>query len=271
MLGRIFRRPPARRARRAAAVGSVLAALVGLSACGSGPAGPAAPGASVGSRLDSPIPASILHLPLTDSTGKATSLASFHDKIVVINDVTTLCQETCPMDTENLVDTARAVDRAGLGDRFEFLSVTVDPQRDTAAQLAAYRQLYSPAPANWKALTGSAADLATLWKYLGVYYERVPEDSPPATNWRTGEKLTYDVNHADEVFFLDTAGHERFVIDGPGHVASGTALPAPMSSFLSDEGRQNLDHPKGDAWTVPQALKVLGWLSGRPIPSATAN
>jgi protein SCO1 len=268
VLGKAFRRRSLRRACRVAVVGAALAVLAG---CDRAPTGPPAPGASSGTRLDGPVSASILHLSLTDSTGKTASLASFRGKIVVINDAMTLCQETCPLDTANLVATARAVDRAGLGDRVEFLSITVDPQRDTPAQLAAYRQLYAPPPANWKTLTGSAADLATLWKYLGVYYERVPEDNPPATNWRTGQKLTYDVNHADEVFFLDAAGHERFVMDGPGHVEPGTTLPAPMSSFLNDEGHQKLEHPEADAWTVPQALRVLGWLAQRPISAASAH
>ncbi len=243
----------------------MLGVLAALAGCQAGKPAPAPPPGSIGTRLDGPVPPAIMHLPLVDSTGRRVSLASFRNRIIVINDVTTLCQETCPLDTANLVAAARAVDRAGLGDRIEFLSITVDPRRDSPVQLAAYRQLYTPAPTDWAALTGSAADLSTLWKYLGVYYEQVPEDDPSATNWRTGEKLTYDVNHADELFFLDPAGHERFIMDGPGHVEAGGALPAPMYSFLNEEGHQKLDHPEGDAWTVPQALRVLGWLARQEI------
>jgi cytochrome oxidase Cu insertion factor (SCO1/SenC/PrrC family) len=246
-------------------IGVVLGVLTAIAGCQAGTPAPAPPPASIGTRLDGPVPATILQLPLIDSTGRQVSLASFHSRIIVINDLTTLCQETCPLDTANLVAAARAVDRAGLGDRIEFLSITVDPRRDSPAQLAAYRQLYSPAPPDWAAVTGSAADLSTLWKYLGVYYKQVPEDNPSATNWRTGEKLTYDVNHADELFFLDPTGHERFIMDGPGHVEADSALPAPMYSFLNDEGHQKLDHPEGDAWTVAQALRVLSWLAHHDI------
>jgi hypothetical protein len=50
----------------------------------------------------------------------------------------------------------------GLGNRVVFLSITVDPGRDTRAQLAAYRNLYAPAPADWLTPTAVMA-----WVYRG--------------------------------------------------------------------------------------------------------
>lgn len=93
---------------------------------------------------------------------------------------------------------------------------------------------------------------------------------PHATNWRTGHKLTYDIDHADELFFLDPHGHERFVMSSPGHVEAGS-LPAPMRSYLDTTGRRNLTHPGGGTWTVSQALQALAWLTGQPIPIASAD
>ena len=57
----------------------------------------------------------------------------------MISDVMTLCQESCPLDTANVVAAARPVERAGLDSKVVFLSITIDPGRDTVAQLAAYR------------------------------------------------------------------------------------------------------------------------------------
>jgi protein SCO1/2 len=231
---------------------------------------PAAPPASVGTRDDRQLPRSVLTLPLVDSSGRPTSLSAFAGRILVVSDVLTLCQETCPMDTADLVDTARAVSAAGLGDRVEFVSITVDPDRDTPARMAAYRRLYAPTPANWAALTGSAASLTALWHYLGVYHQRVAEYGSTATDWLTGRPLTYDVTHSDLVFFLDSGGRDRFVVDGVGHVAAGDRLPAALSGFLSDEGRHNLAaSPSAGTWTVGQALAVVSWLVARPIPGAS--
>jgi hypothetical protein len=36
---------------------------------------------------------------------------------------------------------------------------------------------------------------------------------------------------------------------------------------MDAEGRQNLTDPVPEAWTEPQALQVLSWLTGREIHS----
>jgi protein SCO1/2 len=202
---------------------------------------------------------------LVASSGARFDLASLAGKVVVISDVMTLCQETCPLDTANIVAAARAVDRAGLGSNVEFLSITIDPTRDTPTQLAAYRHLYAPAPSNWMVATATPTTTATLWKQLGVYIERVPDTPPAPRNWRTGQPLTYDLTHSDEVFFLDRQGHERFLFDGAPHVAPGAPVPAALSKFLDAQGHKNLTQPDSLAWTLPQELDVLSWLTDREI------
>ena len=225
----------------------------------------APPPDTVGTRIDAAVAPRILDLPFMDQAGASTSLAAYRGKILIVSDMMTLCQETCPVDTATLVQTARSVERAGLGGRVEFVSITVDPQRDTPARLAAYRALFAPAPADWTVLTGSATAITELWTYFGVYYQQVPEDQPAATDWMTGRPLTYDVDHADLVFFIDPAGHERFAIDGAGHVEPGTVLAPRLDHFLDADGRDNLDHPGPDTWTVEQALQVIGWLAGKRV------
>lgn len=253
------------RRRRAVLLAGIVALTIAASGCAS-PARPVPPPpASTGTQVDQAVPASVLALPLIDQSGTARTLGSFHGRVLVISDAMTLCQETCPLDTANLVATARAVSAAGLGDRIAFATITVDPHRDTPARLAAYRDQFTPAPADWTLLTGSPDTLATLWKYLGVYYQNTPEPSPPATDWLTGQPLTYDVSHADLIFFIDPGGHERFVIDGPAHVAAGTPVPDALRRFLNDAGRHDLTQPDAQTWTVPQALQVLGWLTNHPI------
>lgn len=240
-----------------------LTPLVAVAACGSsGPTPPAKPGPNVGTSLDGKVPAAIRTMPLVDASGHVRHLSDFAGKVVVLNPSLTLCQESCPMDTASLVETARRVDAAGLGKRAVFLTVTVDPRRDTPAQLAAYRKLYA-GPSNWLTLTGTPSHLRTLWKYFGVWVHKVrTTEKPLPRNWRTGKPLTYDVQHSDEMFFFDGRGHQRFVISGMPHVGSG-ALPERLRRFLNDQGRKNLAQA-GD-WRVPQALQVTGWLLGHKI------
>ncbi|MBO0828135.1 MAG: SCO family protein [Streptosporangiales bacterium] len=244
-----------------------LVALLAAVACGHASAQPPAPSGTVGTRIDRALPSSLLRLPLEDAAGRRTSLAAYAGKVLVVDAAMTLCQETCPLDTANLVATARRVDRAGLAGRVEFVSITVDPERDTVPQLAAYRRLFAPPPGNWAPLTGSPAVVNRLWDFLGVYRKRVAEGTPPAHNWRTGQTLHYDVQHSDDVFFLNGDGRLRFLIDGPGNVRPGTPVPASLRKFLNGDGHRHLAHPSAGSWTVPQALQVVSWLTGRKVAS----
>ena len=97
---------------------------------------------------------------------------------------------------------------AGLGKRVVFLTVSVDPWRDTPARLRAYAKEFG---ANWPMLTGSLPMLKRFWSFFGVYFQKVPEEPPPNLDWWTGQPLTMDVNHTDGFILLDAQGHERFI------------------------------------------------------------
>lgn len=265
----------------AAGLGTLVVAACGGGASGAGPAGQvespsSGPGARIGTRVDARMQPSLMRLPLRDAHGNQVRLEQFAGKVLVVSDAMTLCQETCPLDTATVVQTARDVEKAGLGEKVEFLSITVDPERDTTTQLAAYRKLYPNPPKDWKLLTGPPKVLDRWWDALGVWRQKTPEGKihepgPAPRNWRTGEKLTYDVAHSDEVFFFDGRQHERFVLEGPPHVVDPKTLPRRLHRFLNDEGRKNLAHPPQDAWTEPQALQVLAWLTGRRLSSTTGG
>lgn len=250
---------------RRASVAVAVAAAATVTACSARAHPPAAP-SSLGTPIDIPMPAGLLDLPFTDSSGHHLTLASFKGKILVLSDLLTLCQETCPVSTATLVQAAKAVAASGSTGKVEFISITVDPQRDTPARLAAYRALFEPAPANWVTLTGAPADIDRLWNALGVWRHRVADEVPAPTDWLTHQPLTYDVEHSDQVLFFDARAHDRFVLDGPAHVRAPTDIPPPLSAFLNAEGQHNVTDPAAVAWTEEQALEVVSWLVGHPIP-----
>jgi protein SCO1/2 len=184
-------------------LGAALAAsALVVTACASEPGAPGPPSAYLGTVVDTPVPASVADLPLTTDAGQATSLAAWHGQVVVLTDFLTLCQETCPLTTGNLLMMDSAVTAAGLGRRVHFVELTVDPGRDTPSRLRAYRKLIG-APANWSLLTGSPAVIGQIWRYFRVWYQRVAEGNPPGTDWLTGKALTYDVDHEDTLVYLD--------------------------------------------------------------------
>lgn len=259
-------RPFPRRLVTGTVVALVLAATA---ACGSdGPAGDAASTAqppSAGTPLDIPLPQGLLDMPLTDSAGKTVRLADFAGKTVVISDSMTLCQEACPIDTSALVRTASEVAQGPAASDVVFLTITVDPARDTPAQLAAYRRQYVGGPANlpqWRLLTGEPDDIAALWKQLGVWVQRTKPDDV-VRNWRTGQRLTYDVAHSDQVFFIDPDGHERYLLNGIPSLGGDDSVPARIRAFENEKGHHN--ERKATGWTAQDAVDALSWLRGSPV------
>jgi protein SCO1/2 len=255
----MVRRWPARLA------GALAASAFALTACGDGPGVPGPPSAYLGTVTDKPVPDSIAELPLTTDAGRATSLAALRGQVVVLTDFLTLCQETCPLTTGNLLMMDRAVTSAGLARRVRFVELTVDPARDTPSRLRAYRSLIG-APANWSLLTGSPAVIGRIWQYFGVWYQQIGEGSPPVTDWLTGKPLSYDITHQDALIYLDASGRERFLVVGSPNATQAPIAPA-LRRFLSVQGRADLSHPDASTWTAGEALGPIAWLTGQPIPS----
>jgi protein SCO1 len=242
-----------------AVVGALALSALGLSACSSSSASPSPPPASFGVVQDRPVP----QVPLVDQAGQPTSLAAYRGKVVVMADFLSLCQDECPLITGAFIAMQHDLRAAGLADRVTFAEVSVDPDRDTPARLSAYAQQFG---ADWPLLTGTPADLAQLWRFFGVDYQKVPEDQPPMLDWWTHQPLTYDVDHTDGFILLDARGNERFITTSPPDLHG--RLAPDLEGLLGPGGVQNLEHQQSPSWTLPQALSALSWLLGRNIPQA---
>ena len=251
-------------ARLAIGTGFFAVCLLGLAACS---ASATSPGSSqmltTGTTLDKPLSSALLSLPLTDEHGKRFTLGSLSGKTIVLVPFLTTCQEICPMTSVNMRDVAASVKASGQSSSVVELEITVDPGRDDAARLAAYQKLFGTQP-DWDLATAGTSGTATLWKELGVYYGKVPSDTPPPKDWLTGKALTYDVNHQDIVFIIDGRGHTRWLTDGTPNTA-GVKPPATLVKFLSDVGRKNLASPPQPSWTVADVESGLSSVTGHHI------
>jgi len=216
----------------------------------------------MGVVVNSPVPST----PLVTEQGRTTSLAAYRGRYVLMAPFLTLCQEECPMTTGAILAMEHDVQAAGLARRVVFLEVTVDPWRDTPARLAAYARRFG---AHWPLLTGTLANLTAFWKHFGIYFAKVPEANPPATDWWTGQPLTFDVAHSDGFILIDPAGRERFITVEPPNL-HGRLEPG-LRRLLDRTGIHNLDHQTPTSWTLPQGLAALSWLVGVDIPSVAST
>jgi cytochrome oxidase Cu insertion factor (SCO1/SenC/PrrC family) len=220
-----------------------------------------APPASIGDRLDRPLPSALARATFTDQRSRPVRLSDFAGRVVFLLPFLTSCQEECPVTTGALLAIERALVSDGLQKKVALVEVTVDPARDMPERLAAYAKLTG---ATWTLLTSTPATITALWRFYGIYYQDVPEASPPGIDWQTGKPYTYDVVHSDGFILLDSHLHERFVAAG---MVRNAKLTPTLRRLLDAQGLRNLEHPGGGSWTVNQALQSIGWLLGRPVNS----
>jgi protein SCO1/2 len=183
----------------------------------------------------------------------------------MIADFLTLCTDICPLISANTASLARALNADGESGKVALLEISVDPHRDTPARMRAYQQLYGGAVPGWTLLRASPANTRKLWTYFDVFYKRAKEPKPASIDWLTHKPLTYDVVHADDLFFLDGAGNQRFLVNGSPDV-QGKLPPKALVRFLDPQGLQAIYKPKPvDDWTVGQGLQVFSWMVNRKL------
>jgi protein SCO1/2 len=240
----------------------LIAVLALASGCGArgNAAEPAAGAPTIGTTLDAPVPASVLHAPLVDSHGRATTLGAFKGKVIVLSDVMTLCQESCPIITASMVSAAQELDRTPAGRQVEFVSLTIDPTRDDGRHLRAYQRQF-PHLRNWTVLTGSPRVVGQVWHTLGVWRHVTRLKPPLPHDWVTGAPLTTDIAHTDELIFVNGSQRFRYEMEGYGNVPT-SAIPRRIYHFMDALGHRNASSPDPGSWSPAGVVEVLHWVLG---------
>ena len=109
---------------------------------------------------------------LTNQNGKQVQLSQFRGKAVLLTFLFTQCPypDKCPTIANKLKSTNEVLDKVGLLNKVQVLSVTLDPDRDTPQMLKAYAQGYDKKRVNWDFLTGKAEAIEAVTSPLGVVY-----------------------------------------------------------------------------------------------------
>ncbi len=113
----------------------------------------------------------------------------------------TSCPDVCPTTLATLAQT----ERAGALPGAQVLFVSIDPQRDTAAALAAYLKAFS---GDFTGIRGDDAALAPLLKSLGAIAVKQPLPDG-----------SYTMDHSATLYLLDTHGRLAAVFSPPFNVS----------------------------------------------------
>ena len=144
---------------------------------------------------------SIPDFTLTDQSGRSVALSSFRGDVVVIDFIYTRCPlpDVCPRLSANF----RRLQRR-FGNKVTLLSITIDPQFDTAEVLARYAKLWNADLASWHFLTGTAREIEAVAKHFGMLY--FAEEG--------------SMTHTTETVVIGRSGKLAGIVDGPGYAVS---------------------------------------------------
>lgn len=106
---------------------------------------------------------------LQDAAGRQVRLRDFRGKVVILHFIYAGCKEACPLHSDLIASIQRTVNTGPLRDKVQFISITTDPERDTAEVLTAYGPAHGLDPVNWTFLTSGPARPAETRK-LGERY-----------------------------------------------------------------------------------------------------
>jgi protein SCO1/2 len=108
---------------------------------------------------------------LTNQDGKRLALKELRGKVLAITFIFASCTDTCPL---LMAKMASIQDRLGpaFGPQAFFLSITVDPERDTPAVLKRYAEGHKANTAAWAFLTGSPVEIQDVARHYGIYYKK---------------------------------------------------------------------------------------------------
>jgi protein SCO1/2 len=95
---------------------------------------------------------------LVDETGKSVNLGAMKGSVTVYDFIFTHCTGICPVMTNNMRALTPKIDKDA---PVRFVSISVDPARDTPAVLNAYAQKHRN-DARWTFLTGNRDDILEL-------------------------------------------------------------------------------------------------------------
>lgn len=102
----------------------------------------------------------------------------------------THCPDVCPTTLARLAKLRRQVGEGE--DAFDIVLVSVDPERDTPAELSKYVKMFATPVI---ALTGTTAEIDQVSKAYGIYRKIVPENNG-----------TYTVDHSAQVLLFNRDG-----------------------------------------------------------------
>ena len=139
------------------------------------------------------VPRKVADFSLIERSGKKVTNKDLLGKPWCVNFIFTSCTMTCPTNTKTMMELSHACKDLDV----RFVTITVDPERDTPERLQQYAEIYQADPAKWLFLTGDQQEIFDLIRnsFLQVVEKR--KESP---------LFGMEFAHSDRVMQVDANG-----------------------------------------------------------------
>ncbi len=154
-------------------------------------------------------------LSLITDGGKLVTSGDFKGKVLLVGFIFTTCNGSCPATTHRMSQVQQELKNRRLDEdkRVQFLSITLDPAKDSPDVLKRYMRLYDLDSTNWNFLTGPPEQVAKTIDAWGMW-------ARPAANGQ--------LDHPSRIYLVDSLGRIREIYNlgfmKPAWVAEDIAL-----------------------------------------------
>jgi protein SCO1 len=132
---------------------------------------------------------------LVDTRNHGFRLSHIRGRVVLLSFIYTACTTTCPLLTHRMGLLQDRLKRAGFWPRSaSFLSVTVDPEHDSAPVLADYAERFDAVDPNWRFLRDEPARLRSVLAAYDEWTKPLPDG---------------ELDHPARVYLIDRRGYIR--------------------------------------------------------------
>ncbi len=187
---------------------------------------------------------------LTDQLGSPFSLDQLKGKIVVVNTFFTRCPNICPGLTRNIRKLQKSYEERSnkkVTDTsvVNFLSLSVDPERDSVAALKRFADRFAVNSDNWAMLTGPKKEIYDLM----LHELKIPAQD--------GEEIDTNFIHSERIVLLDKNHVVRGYYNGLDSIS--------MSFLANDIGKLTLERDRNKPSIFREYIPIIPLLALAPI------